>query len=313
MVPAPQESSAAPASVPGSLRNLLSGLVDYAGMFPPAELTLEAALRNFLRYAQGPHAWILGKFVVPAAQLGELRQFLESVPQAQPVRCGLSVLLGTEPLRDAEMIQAALSHTPGGVQGARFFIEAVEFRPGSPAIVSEMSAAFRPEVPVFCEVPLTEDAGVWLTAIRQAGRFAKMRTGGLTVESFPSSAMIAKFMAQCKNQEVAFKATAGLHHPVRSQHPLTSEKNSVCGVMHGFLNAFLGAALLEKGISYGQLVEILDDTRAAGFRFTERFAYWSNLFVNNEEIARARRRLAVSFGSCSFEEPIQDLQELGLL
>jgi hypothetical protein len=311
MVPASETSSLPQAEVPAAFRALLSGLIDYAGMFPPAKLSLEDAALNYVRYARGPHAWMLGKFVVPAAQLAELRGFLAGSPEAQGFRCSLSVLLGSEPVRDAELVREASKRTAGEAQ-APFSIDAVEFRPGSPAMVAGFTTALPLGLPVFCEVPFMEDMSAWLTAIRQTGWSAKIRTGGVTLESFPSSNAVAEFLVQCKTRGVAFKATAGLHHPVRSEHPLTYEANSVCGTMHGFLNVFLGAALLECGIAKDQLIQILDDTQAASFRFTGEFAHWNKLFVNKTDLTRARQHFAISFGSCSFEEPIRDLQELDL-
>src|SRR5882757_4734763 len=106
MVPAPQKSSAS-ASVPAALRALLSGLIDYAGMFPPAKLSLAEAAKNFLEYMSGRHAWMLGRFVVPAAQLEELRAYLAGNPEARGRTISLSVLLGAEPLRDARRIREA--------------------------------------------------------------------------------------------------------------------------------------------------------------------------------------------------------------
>jgi hypothetical protein len=312
MVPAPETSSSYPANVSAALRALLGGLIDYAGLFPPAKLSLADAARNFVGYVRGPHAWMLGKFVVPAAQLGELRGFLAGSMEAQELTCPLAVLLGSEPLRDAELIRKALAEVATEPRPL-FSIDAVEFRPGSPAMVAGLSAALPQALPVFCEVPFAEDITPWLAAIREGRWFAKIRTGGVTPESFPSSATVAEFLVQCKAQGVAFKATAGLHHPVRSEHPLTYEPNSVCGMMHGFLNVFLGAALLEYGITKDQLIQILDDTQAASFRFSGEFAHWNKLFVSRTDLTGTRQHFAISFGSCSFEEPIQDLQKLGLL
>jgi hypothetical protein len=153
----------------------------------------------------------------------------------------------------------------------------------------------------------------WLHVIRRAGWYAKMRTGGTTLESFPASSTVAEFLTHCKAHGVALKATAGLHHPVRSEHPLTYEANSVCEVMHGFLNVFLGAAMVECGISKDQLIPILEDGDAAHFRFSDDFGHWRKLFVNTEDIMGTREHFAISFGSCSFVEPIQDMQKLGLL
>ena len=292
-----------------ALRTLLAGLIDYAGTFPPAKLSLEQAARNFVSYALGPNAWMLGKLVVPAAQLGQLRDLLRANSEAENLSCPVSVLLGAEPQRDAELVGKA-------VTGESFWaisVDAIEFRPGSPAMIHEMVSALPENIPVFCELPFTENMLEWLEAIHVAGWSAKMRTGGTTPELFPSSAKVAEFLEQCRQHGVAFKATAGLHHPVRSERALTYEADSACGVMHGFLNVFLGAALLDRGISKEQLIEILDDTQSASFRFSGPSAYWNKLFLSSNDLSNVRQRFAISFGSCSLEEPISDLQQLGLL
>ena len=310
MVPAISMSTATRERVPSALGELISGLIDYAGMFPPAQLSLEDAANNFVGYARGPHAWMLGKFVAPADRVEELRSLLARNAEAQDLAISLSVLLGPEPFGDAGFIRGEKA---GASRVSQVSIDAVEFRPVSPAMVGELSKVLPERLPVFCEIPYTEDLTVWLPAVRQADWFAKIRTGGMTPESFPASSAVAEFLILCKTYGVALKATAGLHHPVRSRHPLTYQDQSACSVMHGFLNVFLAAALLECGVSKDQLVAVLDDTEAASFRFSGNFAHWGKLFVNASDIARARRHFAISFGSCSFVEPIQDLGKLSLL
>jgi hypothetical protein len=253
---------------------------------------------------------MLGKFVVPVERVPELHSLWAGNSDAKDVALSLSALLGPEPMRDAALVQAEKAR---GSEKPQVSIDAVEFRPGSPAMVAKVSAVLPQDVSVFCEIPYEEDLTAWLTAIQQARGFAKIRTGGTTPESFPCSSAVAEFMMQCKTHGVALKATAGLHHPVRSRHPLTYEANSACGAMHGFLNVFMGAALLECGISQDQLISILEDTDAAHFRFSDDFAHWRKLFVNADDIAGTREHFAISFGSCSFVEPIQDLRKLNLL
>ena len=295
-----------------ALRALLTGLIDYAGIFPPAKLSLEQAARNFVNYLHRPDAWMLGKFIVPAAQISQLQDLLQTNPEASHLSLPLSVLLGAEPQRDAELVRKAIAANASSSSGA-VSVDAIEFRPGSPSVIAETAAALPKHVPVFCEVPIAEDLPVWLAAIRHAGWSAKIRTGGITPEFFPSSSKVAEFIMQCHLHGVAFKATAGLHHPVRSEHQLTYEANSACGVMHGFLNVFLGATFVECGISTEQLVEILDDAQAASFQFSGQSAYWNKLFLSAGDLTATRQRFAISFGSCSFEEPVLDLQQLGLL
>ena len=296
------------AAVPASLRALLSGLIDYAGLFPPAKLSLREAAENFLRYSRGPHAWMLGKFVLPAAQLDAFRDTVAAIPEAAGFAFPLAVLLGGEPARDAELVRKARDEG-----NASLSIDAIEFRASSLAVVAEICALVPKGCAIFCEVPLKEDLSRWLHVIREARALAKIRTGGVTLESFPSSADVAEFILQCKSQGVGFKATAGLHHPVRSEHALTYESGSVCGVMHGFLNVFLGATLVNQGASKEQFVKILDDARPESFRVAAESFEWNQVRASTADIAATRQNFAISFGSCSFEEPIRDLRKLGLL
>jgi hypothetical protein len=139
------------------------------------------------------------------------------------------------------------------------------------------------------------------------GLRAKIRTGGLTTDAFPSSIDIARFMRKCAQWRVAFKATAGLHHPVRCERPLTYEADAPRGTMHGFVNVFMAAALLTRAEA------ILEDDDARGFAFDDDAASWRGHAVLTSDLAALRDGFAISFGSCSFEEPIDDLKELGWL
>jgi len=138
-----------------------------------------------------------------------------------------------------------------------------------------------------------------IPVIQAAGARAKIRTGGVTPDAFPSSQFIARFIETCARHNTPFKATAGLHHPLRCYRPLTYSAGGPSGWMYGFLNLFTAAALARKGISPIEpvlLEERFDDHGLTG-----------------EDFAAARLGFAISFGSCSFEEPVADLRELGLL
>jgi hypothetical protein len=239
-----------------SLRALLEHLVDYAGLFPPAALTMQDSVRNYARYRESEYAWALGKFVVPQARAKE-------VPPEFP----LSVL---------------------GVDEVK-------------ATTEEEIAAF----PAGVYVEIADIA--LLDAIKQHGQRAKIRTGGITPDAFPAVENIAEFLRACKAKGVAFKATAGLHHPLRCVRPLTYEPNSPVGTMHGFLNVFLAAALLDHADA------ILAESDPKAFAFVDDGASWRGHRVSTEDIIAMRRDFATSFGSCSFEEPIEDLKALGWL
>ncbi len=159
--------------------------------------------------------------------------------------------------------------------------------------------------PTYCEVSIEQ-----LDEVKKAGSFAKIRTGGIAPDAIPSIESVASFITGCAEGRLSFKATAGLHHPIRSMHRLSYEPDACSAMMHGFVNVFLAAAFAWHGNR--EIQSILAETDASAFRFDDR-AHWRDLSLSSEEIADSRRKFAHSFGSCSFEEPIEDLQVLGWL
>lgn len=159
--------------------------------------------------------------------------------------------------------------------------------------------------PTYCEM-----ASKQLDELKRAGSFAKIRTGGVTPGAIPSVESVASYIGACAERQLPFKATAGLHHPVRKVHRLTYEPDAASAMMHGFINVFLAAAFAWHGER--QIDPIVAETDPAAFRFDDQ-AHWRGLSLSSDEIAEARRSFAHSFGSCSFEEPIEDLQALGWL
>jgi hypothetical protein len=171
----------------------------------------------------------------------------------------------------------------------------VDGEPGAlPAHVEtlESRVPHRLSLPTYCEASIDTIA---------AGAFAKVRTGGLTAEAIPSSEALTDFICAAAARRIAFKATAGLHHPIRS------------GTMHGFVNVFVAAAFAWRGSERAALVEILDTSDASAFQFAEGELRWRGQSISVTEIEAARRDFAHSFGSCSFAEPLADLRELGWL
>ena len=135
----------------------------------------------------------------------------------------------------------------------------------------------------------------------------KLRTGGVTSEAFPSPEQIAWVITEVREAGVPMKCTAGLHHPIRHFNSSVNTK------MHGFLNVFgAGVLAFANGISQAQIQSILEDEDPANFIFDEAGFEWRGLRVANSAMMRARQSIT-SFGSCSFDEPREDLRSLGLL
>ena len=308
-------------------RALLDGLVDYAGLFPPAALPLDAALTTYADARAGADAWMLSRFIVPAARLGDL---VRSTDRDDAM--ALSVLgLGREDgvswtdaaLRTVEAARAVGSRRPG------FVADRFELRIG-PDDVPALDGGLAPlaavlsagpdgsaaalEVP-YLDVPsATEPVAAFVAdANGRAGRdvFAlKLRCGGVTADAFPAPEALAAAVDAARRAGVPFKATAGLHHPVRHARALG---NGETAAMHGFVNLFGGAALARThGLDADALAEVLDDSDPDRFELGDALR-WRSLTADGPDVAEARHAFALSYGSCSFDEPTDDLRALGWL
>ncbi len=293
-----------------SARALLAGLVDYAGLFPPAALSMDEAVAEYARWRRSPEAFMLGRFVVPAARLVELGAAAEAhLPVAgtgDPWR--VSALLGADPHGDAARVESWNASHAG-----RAVVDAVELKAAGAAAADEALSTLPPGLTAFVEVPLDENLEGLLATLESRGARAKIRTGGVIPEAIPEPADVARFIAACVAAGVAWKATAGLHHPVRAEQALTYEAASPRAVMHGFLNVFAAATFARTGATLAELEAVLREPSAQALRLDDEGLAWRRLRATTPELAAARRDFAVSFGSCSFAEPVAELHALGVL
>ena len=283
-----------------SVRNLLTELIDYAGLFPPASLDFATALCNYERYHKGEFGWMLGRFIIPASRLADL--------QNSPVGAGvpLSVLTGEDLDRDLKYISDFQRDHPARIQ-------AIELKGATVEKIRKASEKLPSEIPAFFEVPAGLGSAMLIPAIAEDAGCAKIRTGGVTADAFPASSDVVRFLQLCAVYGVPFKATAGLHHPLRGSHALTYEDQSPCAMMHGFLNIFLVAGFIRNHMTPELACELLGEQFGEAFAFSDQGVGWRNQWLTSDEIAATRSLFAISFGSCSFEEPIDDLKKMGLL
>ncbi len=297
-----------------ALRQLLADSIDYAGLFPPAGLDMQQALDNYREYRQGPHAWMLGRFVLPLSRLNEFTASRQSGGSTFPV----SLLLPAPDAPDNTFQRGAeqvcrINEAPDDFGCC---VKSVEVRCSDPAAVPELQH-LPANVLSFVECPADSPDDL-LAAVAAIGRpssvFAKIRTGGVTPDAIPGTTQVAAFLCQCRRHEIGLKATAGLHHPFRDSFPLTYAADSPVATMHGFLNVFAGACLLaEHDLPEAVLTEVLEAGPEDGWKFQADRIAWRDFEVDTAAIADTRRRFLLSFGSCSFSEPIDDLRPLGML
>lgn len=310
-----------------SLHALMLQLVDYAGLFPPAKLDMTRAVATFARHRAGPHAFGLSRFIVSCSRLEEFSEasakYLAALPDtadsAPPEPWAVSVLIDgklEDNLASIERFNNAHEcHNGNGHNHAHnAVVDTVEIKVTTAETIDYALDRLPEELYPFIEIPLDGDIRGFATCLAGRGAGAKIRTGGVVAEAIPSAELVAEFISIMNAAEVPIKATAGLHHPVRAVQALTYEPASPTGMMHGFLNVFLGAALLHQNrLTVKQLVEMLQDQNADSIRFTDTTASWRDKSISTSELQEARENFAICFGSCSFDDPTNDLAKLGLL
>jgi len=292
-----------------SVRSLLTGIIDYAGLFPPSQISMAKAVANYAAYKNSRYQWMLGRFVVPVARLDEFSENAKEFFSGDKEAWRLSVLASDDIYQTVHQVEDFNHrHTPNAVA------DALEVKAETSYQIREISDAVPQGLETYFEIPVAESLADLIATLAILGGRAKIRTGGVTEEAFPPVERITKFMRVCLAANVPFKATAGLHHALRCVKPLTYEADAPEGMMNGFLNVFLAAAFLRHGYQPRLIHELLRDRRADNFLFNDNGVLWrQEHFLNSLQIENVRIRGAISFGSCSFVEPVEDLQEIGLL
>ena len=291
-----------------SVRSLMAGLIDYAGLFPPAALNMQQAVENYARYCKSDEQWCLGRFVVP----------VDFLPQFNSARAGypettwrLSALAGSDIDRDVHTIQEYNGQFVNALPTVG--IQSIEVKLSDPGDVRRIASVVPRHIDTYCEVSAFDDPADSVKRVADAGLRAKIRTGGITNDVFPSSRSLARFLETCWRERVPFKATAGLHHSIRSVYKLTYKPDSPEGMMFGFLNVFVASAFLVKGMDLSGVVEVLEEQSAAAFQFSEEGVSWRSQRLSVRDIDEARSTFSIGFGSCSFLEPLHDLRTLNLI
>lgn len=300
-------------------RILLEGLVDYAGLFPPAALAMPAAVRNYAHYRAGGAGWILGRFVCAADALS---LFSEKADPLLPRDAGaipwrLSVTGSGHVAADLEAIAAFNERHRVCFDECGAKVDAYEVKANSVGEIVHLHEALPRDLTVYFEVPLGHDVPDLMAAIARVGRRAKMRTGGTVATAFPPAEQVVSFLRALLEHDVIGKATAGLHHPLRGVYRLTYQDDAPTGRMFGYLNVLLAAAVVANGGSDAQALLMLDETDPGTIEFDDIHVAWhgpdGTVTLSRNILQQVRERMLVSIGSCSFTEPVDEARALGWL
>jgi hypothetical protein len=293
-----------------SVRVLLSGIIDYAGLFPPSQLSMQEAVLNYATYRGSTFNWMLGRFVLPVARLDE---FMEAAGDLLP-RDGknpwrLAVTAGED---INETIKALREFNRANAE--RVVADVLEVKANTVSKIDNTVAILPEDITAYFEISTGEALVDLVMALSLKGQRAKLRTGGVTTDAFPSSKQIIRFVRCCMAANVPFKATAGLHHPIRCFRPLTYAPNAPQGAMHGFLNLLMMTAFARESYRVSYLEELMEEEFEEAFHFTDLGVEWRDGHaLSNAHLGWLRQKGMHSFGSCSFDEPIADLEAMGLL
>ena len=300
-----------------SLNLFLSKLIDYAGLFPPANLDLIPALNNYRKYIDCEDSWMMSQFIIPLNDLKNISvKDMELFDDSFPL--DLSILSGNL-ANDIEKLNSFKNLYPNKVKFSGLETRISNLDELLDLLTSTNSTIKNNNLNLssFFELPYCEN---WLVkmenAINTISKFNKLnqtnfgfklRCGGIKADMFPEPSFVSNAILSCIKNEVPMKFTAGLHHPVRHFNDSVNTK------MYGFFNIFIGGMLAQKfNLNFNQLVEILTDEDEANFIFNEDEFRWKNYKIKNEEIEQYRSKNFISYGSCSFDEPREDLTNLGI-
>ncbi|MEH7342381.1 hypothetical protein V7122_00595 [Bacillus sp. JJ1532] len=294
-----------------AISHFMTELIDYAGLFPPAQLPLRAAILNYHSYLHKEDSWMLGPFVIPASQLGELESFRDLFNEQYPLRLSIILSKSDELKIDLNAIQLFMeTYETAGMIDAIEVPPSLQMNLGIFDKLDKFISGYR----IYCEIAGTiEQLQSSLDRIKFLNQDysrpigIKFRMGGIAANLFPSPEEAAFVIHECKKRELSLKFTAGLHHPIRQY------RKEVGTFMHGFVNVFTASIMAHSlSIPKETIQAILLEDNPENFTFTTNELIWRNLAVSSLEINAARDVFALSYGSCSFDEPREELGELAL-
>jgi len=282
-------------------------IIDYAGLFPPANLGIKTALSNYRKYMDSSDNWMLGRFIIPADKLKMINppfDYFLSVILADP---NSDELTGRLQLF-APQIKAIETRLPDKFSNFQKISNHLHL------VREAVKNAGIKKTDIFMEASAPDQCFELISALNKIKTGTKhrlgfkLRCGGLHTNDFPAAHKLAKAIKTCKQFDIPIKFTAGLHHAVKNY----SDKYKT--MQYGFINVFSAALLsFACNLSEKEVENCLVDENFDNFVFTETDFSWKNQSMSANQIKQLRREKVIGFGSCSFEEPRAELKSLGLL
>lgn len=298
-----------------SLEELLKGLFDYAGMFPPAGLSFDDALRCSAAFPVVLHrpGLLGGDLVLDATKLQELTPAALSRAgfQRSPLRL---CLLGAPLTPERPVIGAASGNA--AVQIVSYEVKLPWPFPGFPdaaaRALSTTRGALDKDIRLFVEPELSPSEweknheavfslldGLNRRILHPIG--LKIRGSGPRAVT---NAVLSSLLPDINRRSLPFKATGGLHHPFRN-----ARKSHDLGFLNLAAALRLQSALGAVALPRHRLLECLETEGSAAYDFSGGLR-WKEFSIAPEELRSAVSRVPFTIGSCSLSEPDEDLRRL---
>jgi hypothetical protein len=313
MEPSLDDDQRPPAAITEGLAALLSNLIDYAGLLPPASLDMPMTVADYASYVAGKDAWLLERLVIPVSRLEEFEaQAAAHLPRAgEQEPWPISALVraaGEEDLPDDLDRIAAFNERHCDPQHGLALIDVVELKADSARAIDDAIDLMPDDLYPFFELPSAGDSRGLIAALVGGEAGAKIRMGGKTAGLPLTPADVARFIATCAAADVPFKAIGGLHHP------LTHAGEGGQNMEIGFLNLIIAAVLaLNADPDEGDLIRVLEEGDIDAFMFDDAGLKWRDHRATVEEIEDTRLAFVASIACSSFDEPCRNLRAIGLL
>lgn len=287
-------------------------IIDYAGVFPPASLAIEDAVRAYRTHTESDDGWAIGRFLVRASQLEALAQVATGGFRRgdRPWKVGVVFDMGVG--ASATVAQAFHNEMSPAMEITAAEVRYPEQADGIAAILESVGTIDR-DAATFIEVdterPMRDQIEAIDRHLREFGRTggAKLRCGGLTADAFPDVDTVTQFLWEASLTGLPFKATAGLHQPIR-------HRDDELGVMrHGFLNLLVASVACDAGEDMGTVRDIVGDDDRSSFAVSATAVRWRDLMLPGSAVRRSRHDGFIAYGSCDIDEPLDALKDLGFL
>jgi hypothetical protein len=286
-----------------AIKTILNGLIDYAGLFPPDNLEMSAAVSNFISYRNDANAWMLGRFLLPISRIDDFENVSSRLlPGENSLPISLSVTADSDLLGGLKRV--AEFNNSIFAAGNNVVIDSIEFSVLTGSEILNINNLLPSHLVAYFDVPPGSRGEELVDAVALAGGRVKLRIGETKPEILNASSDILRYFDSCSRLNVPIT--------IRMEY-LFPRKVADSSGKSFFLNLFLAAAFVRSGMDIAEASQILDEDSSGAFFIDEQGITWRGFRLDLDQIKSVRDNFLISFGVGSFTGFVSDLESLHLL